>query len=180
MKSWAGNLKIIGGLGLTSLSGGSGDDNLNANISSSSVTISGGGGSDTLNGGLGNDVFIYNSANESTLYAIDSIKGYFNAGAADTIQLATKVGNISIIPEQKIGAKYTNLNVGDINSLLNSNIGISTKKFIGANNTSVAILSTTDNRKLLAIDIYGSGSFTDTDMLVNVTDSKIDSIGVGA
>lgn len=80
-----------------------------------------------------------------------------------------------MISSQSLGLASSELTVISLNDLLNTETGTLTNKF-GFSGTTVAIITTTDNKTFLAIDINGWGSFDSDSMLIDVTNSTLTSL----
>ena len=147
------------------ITGGAGND-----------TITGGLGADSIVGGAGNNVYVYNSTTESTINNVDHLIGNFSFSNKDIIKLPTTATTISALPVQSSGLASSGLTVSTLNSLLNSTNGTATHRFLGGV-PSVAIITTTDNKTFLAMDVLGAGLFNSTSELIDITGSTgIDSI----
>jgi hypothetical protein len=177
----AGNDVLSGGAGNDSISGNDGDDRIYGN--SGNDTLNGGLGNDILYGGLGadslvggegNDHYYFPSANDSTLNNVDQLIGEFNETFADLIHLPSITGTLSVLTSQDLGLSSENLTSSTLNAKLNSETGTGIKFISG--NTTVAVISTTDSKTFLAIDVNGDGSFDGNDMLLDVTNSTLTSL----
>jgi hypothetical protein len=155
------------------ISSGSGNDIIIGGDDSD--VLNGGTGRDTLLGGLGNDIYLYTNSNESYIDSFDKLVGTFDGSKGDLIKLPSIVGNITVIDLQNIQVSSLSLNTIKINDFLNSNNGITATRFF-KNNTTVAIIKTNDDKKYLVIDINGSGDFSVSDMLIDISSSITQSI----
>lgn len=177
------NNVITASSGGGTLKGMAGNDTLIGGIKSDKFV--GGLGADSLVGGLGKNIYIYKAAGESNVSSFDHIVGSFNGGTADKIQLATTLlaSDLNIIPAQNLNNSTTYLfydvsastTAQRIDSLFNVSNGTATNKFINSK-LNVAILNTTDSKTFFVIDIDGSGIFTTSDMLIDVTGSTLTSV----
>jgi hypothetical protein len=102
----AGNDTITGGTAVTGMTGGAGNDVLNAAASTGAVTITGGAGNDTITAGAAGstitggagadaitatngqvDTLVFTAASDSTAASFDTITNFVGAGAEDIINL---------------------------------------------------------------------------------------------
>ena len=163
------------------LKGGAGNDTIIG--SDFGDTITGSGGADTITGGKGADTIsvtgghntLKYAAGDSTTTAMDTITGLtLNAGTADKIDIDS-VGTLAVIASQAAGVASTGLTETKINDLLNSTNG-TLNKFGGSTNTNAAILTTSDTKTVLVIDLNGDGTYTDAaDVVIDITGATLTS-----
>jgi len=164
------------------LSGDEGDDRLESGMGNDLVnggdgndTLYGNSGADTLIGGLGNDQYYFSYSYDSNLDNVDRLTGEFNDANADLIHLPVINGTLTVIPTQSSGLASSELTEISLNDLLNTETGTLTNKF-GFSGTTVAILTTTDSKTFLIIDIQGYGYVDSGTMIIDVTGSTLTSL----
>jgi Ca2+-binding RTX toxin-like protein len=115
------------------------------------------------------------SLRDSIVGSTDLLVGQFDGANADILEIENLTGTVSVIASQNSGLASSGLTVDALNGLLNSTNGTKTNRFAGSNNSNLAILTTTDNKTFLAIDVDGAGTFTADDLLVEMTGSTLTS-----
>lgn len=137
-------------------------------------TIIGGAGADTITLGVahtGHNVIQYNTHSDSTVGSVDVVANLvLNAGTADRIDLPTIAGALAVVASQATALTGAALTGTALNGLLNSSSHTLTNGFSGGAATRVAVLTTSDSKTFLAVDLDGDGAFTvASDMLINIT-----------
>jgi hypothetical protein len=174
---------ITGGSGVDTITGSAQADVINGGAGNDVIT--GGIGADTLSGGAGNDDFAFAAGVTDTVAAAGSVAGIdkvndavFNAGAADQFDLT--VGVVAV--NTAVGGSVTEATfVANINALLSVGGGAGFNTAV-AGDISAAVVNVTagdlSGHVYLAVDLDGSGTFTATDFIVDITGSTVTSLTV--
>jgi hypothetical protein len=167
-------MSINGAAGVDTITGTSGAD-----------TINGGAGADTINGGEGADTFVFAALNADsaaafdvvggitfdTVAGIDQIEDFVANGAdGDLFDLVETVLNVNGAITS--GLANENTFIADINALVNvgDGNGFDTDESSDVSAVLVTIDTGDQNGKtFLAVDSNGSDTFTDDDLIIDVT-----------
>ncbi len=143
-------------------------------------TVTGGTGRDVVTVGLGNDTIVL--ANGDSLGAAASVAGIdlfsdltLNAGTADKIDLAVTVVNIATAITVADVSEATF--VDDMNAVLSAT-GAGFAQTAGGIDVALVTVDSGDltGSKFLAVDLDASGTYTATDLMIEITGSTVTSL----
>ena len=180
----AGNDALTGGAANDTINGGAGDDALNGaagndviNGGAGADVITGGTGADVMTGGAGADTFVFAAGVTDTVAAAASVAGIdkitdlvVNGAAADLIDLTVTVANVNTAVAT--GTANAATFIADMNTLLNVAGGAGFDTTVAGDISAALVTLTAGDQaghSFLAVDLDGSGTFTATDFIVDVT-----------